>query len=371
MIGKSEANKASATRFIEAFNSSEWDVVREVVHPDFVLHHPVGGTMQLGPEGMIAVWSDLKAAIPDARHPIPIMVTDGDYLATLLPIYGHFDGEPHQGISPTGNWLEYGMVNIVKLENGQLIEGWFGMDPLAEMAQMGAVPNPPTRPLTEFEESNVRLFEDTVDGAYLEYGKITAFGSAVVALGPPQYAEDAKARKLEIYVEQQGEFTLVRSHEFPTIPPYGGALAVDTEQSRAVVSRFFDDVLVKQDLDALIDLASIDVLIHPTAMPCEASCYGIDGMAFWLNHTLASFPDLTIDAYHTVASGDIVAVRWEARGTSHGEFMDVPPTGAEVRFTGISMFRIEDGVIAEIWDTRNTLEIMLQLDPELGGRYSH
>jgi hypothetical protein len=38
-----ETNKATATRFIEAFNTADWDTVREVVAPNYVFHHPVGG----------------------------------------------------------------------------------------------------------------------------------------------------------------------------------------------------------------------------------------------------------------------------------------------------------------------------------------
>ena len=112
-----------ANRFIQAFNDDDWDVVREVVSPDFVLHHPMGGTMRLGPGGMQQVWSHFKAALPDAWHPIPVLITEGSYVAVLLPTYGHFTGEPHQGIPPTGEWLEYGMVNIVRLEDGRLAEG--------------------------------------------------------------------------------------------------------------------------------------------------------------------------------------------------------------------------------------------------------
>ena len=113
-----KTNNAAATRFIEAFNTDDWDSVSQVVAPTFVLHHPMGGTNELGPEGMVAVWSHFKAALPDSWHPIPVMITEGDYLANLLPTYGHFTGDPHQGIPPTGKWLEYGMVNIVRLEDG-------------------------------------------------------------------------------------------------------------------------------------------------------------------------------------------------------------------------------------------------------------
>ncbi|UCG42557.1 MAG: nuclear transport factor 2 family protein, partial [candidate division WOR-3 bacterium] len=66
-----ETNKAAATRFIHAFNTDGWDIVREVVAPDFTLTHPVPGRVQLGPEGMIRVWSHFKAALPDSWHPIP------------------------------------------------------------------------------------------------------------------------------------------------------------------------------------------------------------------------------------------------------------------------------------------------------------
>ncbi len=42
----------------------------------------------------------------------------------------------------------------------------------------------------------------------------------------------------------------------------------------------------------------------------------------------------------------------------------LPPTGEAVEYTGVSMYRIEDGKIAEIWEARNTLSIMRQLDPK-------
>ena len=53
-----EKNKETATRYIEAFNKDDWDVVRDVVNPDFTFHHPIGGTVKTGPEGMVGVWSD-------------------------------------------------------------------------------------------------------------------------------------------------------------------------------------------------------------------------------------------------------------------------------------------------------------------------
>ena len=360
-----ETNKAVAIRFIEAFNAARWDDLPAVVARDFVLHHPMGGSMRLGPDGMRQVWGHFRAALPDAWHPIPVMIAEGDYVATLLPTYGTFTGDPHQGIPPTGRWLEYGMVNIVRLEEGRLVEGWFGMDPLVELQQMGAAPPPLPRTLGAQECEALKSFRETVNASGQEYDNLTAFGDVVVALGPPQHAEDTKVRTLEIYRVENGALSSVRSHELPTTPPYAGGSVVDAETSRAVVTRFFDEVLTGHDLKALVELASPDILIHPGAMPCEAGYYGVAGTRRWLETSWDAFGDLTVTDDATVAQGDIVAVRWSARGTSTGRFMMLPPTGGKVEYSGVSMFRVEDDKIAEIWDTRNTLGILLKLNPDL------
>jgi predicted ester cyclase len=188
----------------------------------------------------------------------------------------------------------------------------------------------------------------------------------VVALGPPQHTQGTTTRKVEVYRADQGALEQTYSHEFTVDPPYPGNPSVDTEQSRAVVKRFYKETLCGHDLDVLSEMASPHILIHPTAMPCEASFYGIDGVGAWLGEQWHTFPDLTVADCFTVAQGDIVAVRWTARGTAKGPFLMLPPTGEVVEYTGVSMYRIEDDKIAEIWETRNTLGIMLQLNPDLG-----
>jgi predicted ester cyclase len=205
-----------------------------------------------------------------------------------------------------------------------------------------------------------------------EFDNLTAFGDVVVALGHPQYAEDTFTRKVEIYRATNGSLKLVYSQEFTTNPPYAGGPSADAELSRAVAKRFFEDVLIGHDLAALAEIVSPDILIHPTAMPCEASYYGINGVGDWLGRQWKAFPDLTITDYFTIAQGDIVAAHWTACGTSKGNFMMLPPTGDPVEYTGASMYRIEDKKIAEIWETRNSLGIMRQLNPDIGkDRHSH
>jgi predicted ester cyclase len=264
------------------------------------------------------------------------------------------------------------MVNMVRFEEGKLEEMWFGLDSLAEMQEMGVAPSAPPRELSETEKANIELFQQTVNTQKREYDNVAAFDDTVIALGPPQFGEETKTRRVEIYRFSNGSPTLIYTYEFTTNPPYSGDPSVDTEVSRAVAERWINDVLIGHNLDSLDTIASSNILVHPTAMPCEASYYGLGGVKQWLGDQWSSFSDLTIIDYFTVAQGDIVAARWTASGTSQGNFLILPPTGKTIQYTGVSMYRIEDGKMAEIWETRNTIGIMQQLNPEMGsGQHDH
>ncbi|MFC1908078.1 ester cyclase, partial [Chloroflexota bacterium] len=310
-------------------------------------------------------WSSFKASLPDSWHPIPVMVTEGDYLAVLLPTYGNFTGIPYHGIPPTNKWLEYGMVNMVRIEDIKISEAWFGMDSLVETQQMGAAPSIPPRKLSEGEEANIGLFQQTINKEDKKYDNLTAFNAVVVTLGPPQYEKDTATRDLEIYRVANGFHALIRANHIIIDPPYSGESSIDKELSRNVVERWLKEVLTDHDLKLLNTIVLPEILIHKTAMPCEANYYGINGVKSWLNEQWNSFPDLEIIEYFTLAQGNIAVARWKAYGRSEGRFLFLPPTGKAVEYTGISMYRIEEGKIAEIWETRNTLGIMKQLNPEI------
>ena len=263
------------------------------------------------------------------------------------------------------------MVNMVRFEAGKLAEMWFGMDPLVELQQMGVAPVSPPRPYLPTEQANLTAFLGATEVEPTDYDNVTAFGDTVIAFSPTQSSQTSTTRRVEIHRFSGDDPALIYSHEITTEPPYGGDPAVETEASRALVARWFEEVLRGHRLAALAEIASPNVLIHPTAMPCEAGHYGNPGLQQWLQEQWTAFPDLTIVDYFTVASGDIVAARWEARGTSRGHFLGLAPIGRSLDYTGISMYRVEDGRIAEIWETRNTLGIMHQLDPRIGGGHHH
>jgi predicted ester cyclase len=73
------------------------------------------------------------------------------------------------------------------------------------------------------------------------------------------------------------------------------------------------------------------------------------------------FPDVVSTIEDLIAEEDKVVARWRSRATHRGEYMGIPPTGEEVEFTGISVYRIEGGKIAESWNSEDQLGLMRQI----------
>ena len=78
------------------------------------------------------------------------------------------------------------------------------------------------------------------------------------------------------------------------------------------------------------------------------------------------FADLERLIEDLLADGDRVVARWTTRGTHTGEFMGIPATGRVVTTSGITIFRLENGLIVEEWSESDTFGLLQQLGA-LGG----
>ena len=77
-----------------------------------------------------------------------------------------------------------------------------------------------------------------------------------------------------------------------------------------------------------------------------------------------AFPDLKITIEDTIAEGDKVMIRWTSHGTHSGPLMGLAPTYAKVTATGIDVYRIDFGMIREIWVNWDAMGFMQQLGVE-------
>jgi len=80
----------------------------------------------------------------------------------------------------------------------------------------------------------------------------------------------------------------------------------------------------------------------------------------------SGFPGYNLVADEIIAEGDKVVVRFHTKQRHAGEFMGIPATGKVSSITGIIIYRIEKGSIAEHWLQADTWALMqeLQAPPE-------
>jgi predicted ester cyclase len=76
---------------------------------------------------------------------------------------------------------------------------------------------------------------------------------------------------------------------------------------------------------------------------------------------LTGFPDVKLTHEFEVERDDRVVIRWTAKATHTGEFVGIPPTGKPAIVSGIDIFRVEEGKLAELWQEWDQLGMLRQL----------
>ena len=83
--------------------------------------------------------------------------------------------------------------------------------------------------------------------------------------------------------------------------------------------------------------------------------------AEWLRWYPTAFADQRPVLEDLIAAGDRIVVRYTVRSTYRGGYLDLPARGQAVRETGIMIFRLAGGKVAETWFEGNDLEVAQQL----------
>jgi steroid delta-isomerase-like uncharacterized protein len=137
--------------------------------------------------------------------------------------------------------------------------------------------------------------------------------------------------------------------------PQKGRYPMTTDDNKALVQRFFEEVINQRNLAALDQFAHPGGVNHtvPPGMPQESNQF--------LGQYLNAFPDVKATVEDLMADGDKVVARVSYRGTHQGAFRGIPPTGKQIAVTGINIFRIADGKLVEHWGLTDRLAVLQQL----------
>ena len=113
--------------------------------------------------------------------------------------------------------------------------------------------------------------------------------------------------------------------------------------AREVVVRYLDVLYNERRLDLIPELIADPTWRHHAG---EVKQLSIDETVARLEATLALCPVLQFDTSLLHDGGDLVTVAWNGRSTQSD--------GRSYEYCGIEIFRVADGRIVEIWNSRET-----------------
>ena len=135
---------------------------------------------------------------------------------------------------------------------------------------------------------------------------------------------------------------------------------MSAEANKALVRRFYEEVWGSGNYDVADEVFAPDYVRHDFR-PGDPSP-GPEGQKKIARDFRTAFPDLTFELELLFGEGDFVAGRWTATGTHTGRWAGVEPTGRTMRFSAANIFRFADGKVVEIWNHRDDLGLMQQLE---------
>lgn len=157
---------------------------------------------------------------------------------------------------------------------------------------------------------------------------------------------------------------LKQAKQFCLLNQKGYAL-MSNEDNKRLALRWLDEVWNKGNMNLINELIAPEYVLHDPIRP------GLQGRAA-IQESIATFrqafPDLNFTVEDQIAETDKVVTRYIVAGTHLGPLMGITATGKQGMITGIDVYRIENGQIAEAWSNWDTLGLLQRIGaiPSLG-----
>jgi predicted ester cyclase len=116
------------------------------------------------------------------------------------------------------------------------------------------------------------------------------------------------------------------------------------EQNKQVVRRLFDE-LNKGNFDIYDELFALD---FTSRIPSSAEPRDLEGHKAAMKQGYSAMSDLKQDIVDIFADGDKVVIRTTGHAVQVGQVLGIQPTGKEIGWTAIAIFKLANGKIKEI-----------------------
>ena len=136
-----------------------------------------------------------------------------------------------------------------------------------------------------------------------------------------------------------------------------------SEQSnRELIVRHFDEVFNRGNLAFVEEAYTENAIIHDAILPNVPA--GPGGIRRYVRTYGEPVPDIHFEVQELIADGDTMAAQWIASGTQVGTLLGLPSTGRRVEASGVSVYRMEEGRIAEAWVYWDVIALLKSLGVE-------
>ena len=132
----------------------------------------------------------------------------------------------------------------------------------------------------------------------------------------------------------------------------------DTEKEMKAHSDANLEVWNTGNVSLFDEILSPEIVLHSNE---SEDLIGIEANKEWVTSTRTGFPDFNVTFDKIINKGEYIAVGWTATGTNTGTFLDLPPTGKKVKFSGAFITYVVDGKQIETWQHYDGSSLLTQL----------
>ena len=133
----SEQNKALVRKIYQATETGDAAILDAVVTDD-VIEHPLNPGQPPGREALKQIFGGFSVLVPDLRITVEDIIADGDRAAVRSTVTGTPAG-PYLGVDPAGRPMRFEAIDIWRVRDGLVAEGWHVEDVVAALVDWGAV----------------------------------------------------------------------------------------------------------------------------------------------------------------------------------------------------------------------------------------
>jgi len=132
-----EQMKQTAQRFLDLWFTGKTDGIEDIVAENFVSHMEMPGVNSTGIQQLKDLVAIASGAFTDNKTEDMHMITEGDRVVVHYRWKGVNSGSMGEGMPATNKPIDVQTVDVLRFENGKVVEHWGYMEEFKMMEQLG------------------------------------------------------------------------------------------------------------------------------------------------------------------------------------------------------------------------------------------